>query len=84
MRMAAPLRQEARRHWWAASCKQGQALLYTSKKMANNSAKTFDRPLPIDAARRLVEDQDLGVGEQPFAEHDLLQVAGGKADGLLL
>ena len=29
----------------------------------------------VDAARRLVEDQHLGVGEQPLGQHHLLLVA---------
>ena len=29
----------------------------------------------VDAARRLVEDEDLGVAGQPLAEHDLLLIA---------
>src|SRR5262245_43302240 len=29
----------------------------------------------VDAARRLVQDQHLGVGEQPFRQHDLLLIA---------
>ena len=32
----------------------------------------------VDAAGRLVEDQDLGVGHQPFRQHDLLLVAAGE------
>ena len=34
----------------------------------------------IDAARRLVEDQHLGLGEQPFAQHHLLLVAAREVD----
>ena len=32
----------------------------------------------VDAAGRLVEDQNLGVGHQPFRQHDLLLVAAGQ------
>ena len=34
----------------------------------------------VDAARRLVEDQQLGLGEQPLAEHHLLLVAARQVD----
>ena len=38
----------------------------------------------VDAARRLVEDQHLGVGEQPLRQHHLLLVAAGQvADRLV-
>ena len=36
----------------------------------------------VDAAGRLVEDQHVGIGEQPLRQHDLLLVAAGElADG---
>jgi hypothetical protein len=38
----------------------------------------------VDAARRLVEDQDLGVGGQPLADDDLLLVAAREVLDLLL
>ena len=38
----------------------------------------------IDAARRLVEDQHLGAGEQPLRQHHLLLIAAGEVDHLLL
>ena len=38
----------------------------------------------IDAARRLVEDQDTRVGLQPFGDDDLLLIAAGKLAGRLL
>ena len=38
----------------------------------------------IDAARRLVEDQHLGVGEQPLRQHHLLLVAAGEVAGHLV
>ena len=34
----------------------------------------------VDAARRLVEDQQLGLGEQPLAQHHLLLVAARQVD----
>src|SRR5262245_52325392 len=37
----------------------------------------------VDAAGRLVQDQDLRAGEQPLAEHHLLLVAAGKVHRLL-
>ena len=38
----------------------------------------------VDAARRLVHDQDARLGREPLAEHDLLLVAAGElADDLL-
>ena len=33
----------------------------------------------VDADRRLVEDEELGAVIEPFADHDLLLVAAGKA-----
>ena len=33
----------------------------------------------VDAAGRLVEDQHVGVGEDPLGQHDLLLVAAGRA-----
>ena len=38
----------------------------------------------VDAARRLIEDQNLRVGRQPFADDDLLLVAAGEVQDLLL
>ena len=38
----------------------------------------------VDAAGRLVEDQDLGIGQQPFRQHDLLLVAAGELARLLI
>src|SRR5690349_7452731 len=38
----------------------------------------------VDAPGRLVQDQDLGVGHQPFRQHDLLLVAAGELAGLLI
>ena len=32
----------------------------------------------VDAPRRLIEDQELGIVGEPFAEHDLLLIAAGK------
>ena len=37
----------------------------------------------IDAARRFVENEDLRLREQPFAEHDFLLVAAAEVHGLL-
>ena len=37
----------------------------------------------VDAAGRLVEDQHLRIGEQPFAQHHLLLVAAGQIQRLL-
>jgi hypothetical protein len=37
----------------------------------------------VDAARRLVKDEDIGTGENPFADYELLLVAaGGSARGI--
>ena len=38
----------------------------------------------VDAARRLVEQQDARLGRQPFADHDLLLVAAGERGGCLI
>ena len=38
----------------------------------------------VDAAGRLVEDQDLGVRHQPFRQHDLLLVAAGELADFLI
>ena len=38
----------------------------------------------VDAARRLVEHQHLRLGEQPFAQHDLLLVAAGQVERPLM
>ena len=38
----------------------------------------------VDAARRLVEDEELRIVGEPLAEHDLLLVAAGEAPGDLL
>ena len=45
-----------------------------------------DLPLraDVDAARRLVHDQDLRVGVQPLADDDLLLVAAGEIADLLV
>ena len=37
----------------------------------------------VDAARRLVEDQDVGVAREPLGDDDLLLVAAGEVAGLL-
>ena len=37
----------------------------------------------VDAARRLVEDQDVAVAQQPFGDDDLLLVAAGEQPRLL-
>ena len=38
----------------------------------------------VDAAGRLVQDQDFRIGEQPFRQHDLLLVAAGQMAGRLI
>ena len=38
----------------------------------------------VDAARRLVEDEQLRIVGEPLAEHDLLLVAAGEAAGDLV
>ena len=38
----------------------------------------------VDAARRLVEEQDVAIAQQPFGDHDLLLVAAREQAHLLL
>ena len=44
----------------------------------------LDLGADVDPARRLVKDQHLGLGGQPFAQHDLLLRAAGQIDGQLI
>ena len=49
-----------------------------------NNIINLDLRAYVYAARRLVEDEDLRRGHEPFAEHDLLLIAAGEVPGLLL
>src|SRR5688500_3140941 len=52
-------------------------------RQARDDGVDLELGADIDAARRLVQDQDLRSGEQPLAEHHLLLVAAGTVHRLL-